>query len=320
MTKRDVLVMVPPLPPQMAQLEETYAVHRYDLAEDKAAFLAEHGPHCEAVATNGHEALTREQLEHLPNVKIVACSSAGYEYIDVDALTEKGIPFTNTSDALSDDVADCAVMLTLATRRHLVQGHAYVQTGEWGRQGMYPLTSAIKGKKAGIAGFGTIGKAIARRFEPMGLEIGYLARSKKDVPYRFFDDVVALADWADILVAIVPGGPETEGMIDARVCEALGPEGTFINVARGSVVNEQDLIAALSSGKLGSAGLDVYLNEPNPDPALTSLPNVTLYPHHASGTVETRDAMAQLVVDNIAACFAGKPLLTPVNDVAPARA
>lgn len=320
MTKHDVLVMVPPLPPQMAQLAETYTVHRYDQAEDKMAFLAEHGPKCEAVATNGHEPLTREHLAHLPNVKVVACSSAGYEYIDVDALTEAGIPFTNTSDALSDDVADCALMLTLACRRHLVQGHAYVKTGEWGRKGMYPLTSALKGKKAGIAGLGTIGKAIARRFEPMGLEIGYLARSQKDVPYQYFDDVVALAEWSDILVAIVPGGDETMGMIDVSVCEALGPEGTFINVARGSVVNETDLIAALSSGKLGNAGLDVYLNEPNPDPALTALPNVTLYPHHASGTVETRDAMAQLVVDNIAACFAGKPLLTPVNDVAPVGA
>lgn len=318
MSRRDVLVMVPLRPKAMAQIERAYRLHRYDEAADKPAFLAEHGPKCEAVVTNGHEPLKAEHLAHLPNVRIVACGSAGYEYIDVDALSERGIPFTNTSAALSEDVADCALMLTLACRRHLVQGHAYTQTGAWGRKGMYPLTSAIRGKRAGIASLGTIGAAIARRFEPLGLEIGYLARSEKDVPYRYFPDVVALADWADILVAILPGGPETESMMNAAVFRALGPDGTFINVARGSVVDEQALIAALSDGTLGNAGLDVYRNEPDPDLALTALPNVTLYPHHASGTVETRDAMAQLVVDNIAAFFAGKPLLTPVNDVDPA--
>ena len=315
MTKRELLVVYPTLPPQMAQLEETYTLHRYDQAEDKAAFIAEHGPKCEGVVINGHASFRREHLQQMPNLRIVACSSAGFEDIDVDALTEAGVHFTNTSDALFDDVADCALMLTLACRRHLVAGHDYVKTGAWGRQGMYPLTSALRGKKAGIAGLGTIGKAIARRFEPLGLELGYMARSKKDVPYTYHADIVSLAEWSDILIVIVPGGPETEGMINADVCKALGPKGTLINVARGSVVNETDLIAALKDGSLGDAGLDVYLNEPNPNPDLTGLPNVTLYPHHASGTVETRDAMAQLVVDNLAACFAGKPLLTPVNDV-----
>ncbi len=126
------------------------------------------------------------------------------------------------------------------------------------------------------------------------------------------ENVTQLADWSDILVVIVPGGPDTDGMINAEVLTALGPTGTLINVARGSVVNEADLIEALSTGKLGSAGLDVFYNEPNPDPRLTGLPNVTLYPHHASGTVETRDAMAQLVVDNLHAHFQGQPLLTPV--------
>ncbi|MCP1199541.1 2-hydroxyacid dehydrogenase [Notoacmeibacter sp. MSK16QG-6] len=312
MSRRDVLVMVPPRPKAMAQLESEYTLHRYDMATDKASFLAQNGPHCQAIVTNGHAELTREQLEHLPNVGIVACSSAGFEKIDIDALQERGIALTNSSDALLNEVADVALMLTLATRRELVQAHDYVRSGDWAKKGMYPLLSSMTGKRAGIVGLGNIGKAIARRLEVLGVEIGYIARSSKHVPYRFFEDVRSLAGWADILVAIVPGGDETRNMIDRTVLEALGPTGTLINVARGSVVDEEALIETLSTGKLGSAGLDVYVDEPDPNPALTSLPNVTLYPHHASGTVETRDAMAQTVVDNLAAHFAGQPLLNPV--------
>lgn len=321
MTKPDLLVMFPARPKAMAQLEAVYTLHRMDTAGDKDAFLAEYGPRCVGIVTNGHAALTRAQLEHLPSLQIVACTSAGHEYIDVDALTERGVPLTNTSLALFDDVADVAVMLLLATRRQLVAAHDYVVSGDWGHKGMYPLLSAIRGKRVGIAGMGQIGKAIARRCEPFGMEIGYTARSEKPLPYRFLPDVLALAEWSDILIAAVPGGPETRAMIDGAVLDAIGPTGTFINIARGSVVDEPALIAALRDGTLGSAGLDVFLNEPTPDPDLTGLPNVTLYPHHASGTVETRDAMAQLVVDNLAAHFAGQPLLTPVNaDAIPATA
>lgn len=315
MGKQDVLVMYPLRPKAMAQLEAAYTLHRYDEAADKPAFLREFGPLCTAIATNGHSALTAEDLEHLPNLRIVGCSSAGFEKIDAEALRARGIHFTNTSAALRDEVADVALMLTLAARRQLVAAHDYVRSGDWGRQGMYPLLSSMSGKRAGIVGLGQIGQASARRLEPMGVEIGYTARSEKPVAHRYFAALSDLADWADILVVVVPGGPETENLIDARIMQALGPAGTLVNVARGSVVDEPALIRALTDGTLGSAALDVYWNEPNPDPALTSLPNVTLYPHHASGTVETRDAMAQLVVDNLAACFAGEPLLTPVYEL-----
>lgn len=315
MKKHEVLVVYPARPKAMEQLDRAYTLHRYDEAADKDAFIAEFGPRCTGVVINGHAELTRAHLHHLPNLEIVACSSAGFESIDVEALRQRRVPFTNTSTALYDDVADTALMLTLAARRQLVAAHAYVTRGDWGRKGMYPLLSSMRGKRAGIVGLGRIGQAIATRFEALGVEIGYHSRREKPVEYAFFADLVELAGWSDILVAVVPGGPETEAMIDTHVLESLGAEGTFINVARGSVVDESALIRALSSGTLGSAGLDVYLNEPNPDPALTSLPNVTLYPHHASGTVETRDAMAQLVVDNLAAHYAGKPLLTPVFEL-----
>lgn len=315
MTKPDVLMMCATRPAAMAQLEAAYRLLRHDEAADPAAFLAEHGPRCTAVATNGHVPLTREHLTHLPALKVVACASAGFDEIDVDALTERGIVLTNTSDALFDDVADTAVMLTLAARRHLVRGHAYVQSGAWGREGMYPLLSALRGKRAGIVGLGRIGQAIASRLEPMGLDIGYTARSKKPVPYTYHDSVQALAAWSDVLILALPGGAATANLIGPAELDALGPTGTLVNIARGSVVDEPALVAALREGRLGSAALDVFWNEPNPDPALTGLPNVTLYPHHASGTEETRDAMAQLVVDNLAAHFAGRPLLTPVNGV-----
>ncbi len=312
MGKPEVMILVPPRHKAMAQLEAAYVLHRGDEAEDRDAFLAEYGPRCSAVVTNGHAPLSRGDLEHLPNLKIVCCSSAGFESIDDAALKERGIHFTNSSAALCDDVADIAVLLTLSCRRHLVAGHDYVASGDWGRKGMYPLLSAMKGKKAGIVGLGTIGKAIAARLTPFKVEVGYTARSRKPVDYHFAEDVTALAGWSDILIVAVPGGPETEKLIGKKVIAALGPEGTLINIARGSVIDEAAMIAALKDGTLGNAGLDVYLNEPNPNPELTALPNVTLYPHHASGTVETRDAMAQTVVDNLAAFHAGEPLITPV--------
>lgn len=312
MTRPDVLLMYPMRPIAMAQLQERYTLHRYDEAADKMAFLAEHGAACTAIATNGHAELGAAHLALLPNLRLVSCSSAGFESIDDAALRARGIGLTNTSAALRDDVADCALMLVLACRRRLIAGHAHVASGDWGRTGMLPLTSAIRGKRAGIVGLGSIGQAIADRLAVLGMQIGYTGRNRKPVDYTFHDDARALAEWADVLVVVVPGGPETEGMIDAAVLEALGPTGTLVNVARGSVVDEAALIAALHDGRLGSAGLDVFRNEPNPDPALTSAPNLTLYPHHASGTVETRDAMAQLMVDNLDAHFAGRSLLTPV--------
>lgn len=313
MTKPDVLVLVPARPKAMTQLDTTYTLHRLDLADDRQAFLKDHGPRCTAIVTNGHAALTRDDLGFLPNLEIVTCFSAGFESIDDAALRERGIALTNSSDALCDDVADTAVLLALACRRHLVAAHDYVKSGTWGQEGMFPLLSAMKGKRAGIVGLGTIGKAIARRLDPMRVELGYTARSAKDVSYRHFPDAATLAGWADILIIAVPGGTGTEQLINATVIDALGPSGTLINIARGSVIDEAAMIDALRSGRLGSAGLDVYLNEPDPDPALTELPNVTLYPHHASGTTETRDAMAQTVVDNLAAHYSGQPLLTPVH-------
>jgi lactate dehydrogenase-like 2-hydroxyacid dehydrogenase len=176
------------------------------------------------------------------------------------------------------------------------------------------VRAATAGSQAGIVGLGKIGMAIATRLQALGMRIGYFGRRRKEgVDYPFFADLEGLAAWSDILLVATPGGPETEGLISARVLAALGPEGTFVNVSRGSVVDETALIGALQRGEIASAGLDVYRNEPDPDPAFAALGNVVLYPHHASGTVETRDRMAEMTLGNLAAFFAGEPLLTPVN-------
>ena len=314
--KPDLLVIAPPLQPSLDALTSRYTLHRHDLADaaGKAALLAEVGPRVRGIITNGHEPLTAPMLAALPALEIVSCGSAGYDTIDVPALTARGIPLTNTSDALADDVADTALMLTLAARRGMVPGHAYVASGDWGRKGMFPLQSSVRGKKMGIVGMGKIGQAIIPRAEASGMQVAYFSRSEKPgVGRPFQPDLLALAAWADILVVIVSGGKGTMNLINADVLRALGPHGTLVNVSRGSVVDETALIAALQEGTLGHAALDVFWNEPNPDPVLTALPNVTLYPHHASGTRESRTAMSELAVANLDAHFSGQPLLSRVN-------
>lgn len=316
--KPDVLVVYPLRPRQMAMLEETYTVHRLDLltGETREAFLVETAARCRAMVVNGHVAVDDALLARLPALKLAACSSAGFDQMDVAAMTRRGVTLTNTSDVLLDDVADMALLLMLAVRRRLVVGDRYVRSGDWARKGMMPLTISAAGKKAGIVGLGRIGLAIAKRCEAVGMTIGYYGRSRKaGNDFAYFDDLVKLAAWADVLLVATPGGTETEGLISAAVIDALGPTGSLVNISRGSVVDEPALIRALQEGRIASAGLDVYVNEPNPDPAFAALDNVVLYPHHASGTEETRDRMAQLVIDNLAAFFAGKALLTPVNSI-----
>ncbi|WP_103171855.1 2-hydroxyacid dehydrogenase [Paracoccus sp. SY] len=312
--KPHVLIAYPLRPRFMEVLEARYTLHRLDLAADKGAVLDLAGPVCTAMVVNGHVAVDAAMLDRLPALKLAACSSAGFDMIDLEEMSRRGITLTNTSVALVDDVADMAVLLMLAARRRLVECDAHVRSGDWTRKGMFPLTMSTAGKRAGILGLGNIGLAIARRCEVMGLKIGYSGRNPKPgVNYDYFGDPAALASWADILLVATPGGAGTTGLISATVLDALGPQGTLVNVSRGSVVDEAALIAALRDGRIANAGLDVYLNEPDPDPELTALPNVTLCPHHASGTEETRDRMSQLTIDNLDAFFAGKPLLTPVN-------
>lgn len=279
---------------------------RYDIRDTP-------GPGIAVVLTGGGEGIDAATIDALPDLKLIAVCAVGYDKVDVAHAHARGIAVTNTPDVLTDDVADLAIGLMIATARRLPAMDQYVRTGRWAREGAPPLTTRLSGKRIGILGLGRIGHAIARRAEPFGGEIAYYSRGPKaDAPWRYAADPVALAASVDVLVVATAGGAATRGLVDKAVIDALGPAGMLINIARGSVVDEEALVSALVEGRLGGAGLDVFAHEPNVPEALMSLENVVLIPHLGSATRETRAAMARLVIDNVDAFFAGRPLLTPV--------
>jgi lactate dehydrogenase-like 2-hydroxyacid dehydrogenase len=312
MSRPEVLVVGPLRPEQMKVLEASYALHRYDQAADKEGFLNGRAGAIRAVVTTGGFGFTADLLARLPNLEIVGSSGVGVDKIDVAACRARGVPVTNTPDVLNDDVADLGMGLVIACLREMPQGDAYVRSGAWGRQGMMRMTTSLKGKTMGIVGLGRIGREVAERARAFKMRVAYTGRNRQDAPFDYVPDLIELARQADVLMLTCPGGEATRNLIGGTALEALGPDGWLVNMARGSVVDEPALIAALKAGTIRGAGLDVYWNEPRPDPELVALPNVAVYPHHSSGTFETRAAMSELVLDNLAAHFAGKPLLTPV--------
>lgn len=266
-------------------------------------------PHCRAVATASWQ--TNPRIYDLPGLEIVSCFGVGVDGIDFDITRPRGITVTNTPNVLNDAVADIAIALILATQRDLVNADHHVRSGAWAT-GPFPLGRSLAGQTLGIVGLGSIGEDIARRAETFKLKIAYHNRHRKDLPYEYFPDIVSLSEHADILLCMLPGGDATSKVIDAKVFAALGKDGTFINVGRGTSVDEEALIHALRSSVIRSAGLDVYQNEPNIRQELLTLRNVVLLPHIGSATFETRTAMGDLVVDNLLAWADGSPLLTPV--------
>ena len=293
----------------LEDLEARYRVLKLWEAPDRDAFLAEHRDEVRAIATRGDLGASAGLMAALPKLEIVACYGVGTDAIDLTHARAAGIRVTNTPDVLTDDVADIAVALLLAAARRLPQGDAEVRRGGWAM----PLTTRVSGKRVGIVGMGRIGAAVARRLAGFDADIAYFGRSRRDeLPYAFVDDLVALARRSEFLILTLAASDATKGIVDAKVLEALGSDGILVNVSRGSTVDEPALLAALEDGTIKGAGLDVFWNEPAIDPRFASLDNVVLQPHHASGTVETRKAMGQLVRDNLAAHFAGRPLVTPV--------
>ncbi len=309
----EILLVGPMMPHVMESLERDYVVHRLWEAEDRAAFLAEVGRRVRAIGTDGHRGASPELMDALPNLEIIGCYGVGVDAIDLDHAAARGVAVTNTPDVLNEDVANMAIALLLATTRRLCEGDRYVRSGQW-LEGAMPLTRAIHGRRLGILGLGRIGRLIALKAEVFGCEIAYHGRRRQeDQPYRYHAALAELARDSDFLVVICPGGAATHNIVDREVMDALGPEGILINVARGSVVDEPALVAALSDGRLGGAGLDVFADEPRVPEALLAMDNVVLSPHQGSGTVETRRAMGDLVLDNLRAHFAGEPLPTPVQ-------
>jgi len=308
--KPDVLMISNVYEPTFKALEATYTLHHLWRAADRDELLA-NLPRITAAVTSGGVGATRELLARLPQLEILACFGVGVDAIDLAYAKQRGIRVTNTPDVLTDEVADLALGLLLATARRIVEADRYVRSGAWLRGTMH-LNQRLHGKRLGIVGMGRIGQAIAVRAAAFNMQIAYFGPRAKDLPYRFEPDLVALARSVDFLVAATPGGAATRGLVSREVIEALGPKGTFINIARGSVVDEPALVDALVNGRLAGAGLDVFADEPHVPDALLKLDSVVLQPHQASATHETRAAMGQLVIDNLAAYFAARPLLTQV--------
>ncbi|WP_340117206.1 2-hydroxyacid dehydrogenase [Pelagibius sp. 7325] len=309
--KPELIMVGPMMPHVMEALDSDFTVHRLWEVSDKKALLDEVGSQVRAIATSGHLGASAELMDALPKLEIIGCYGVGVDAIDLPHAAKRQVIVTNTPDVLNDDVANMAIALLLATSREIVNGDRYVREGKWLKGAMH-LTRSIRGRTLGILGLGRIGKDIARKAEAFGMEIAYHGRAKQDVPYRYYADLVEMAGDSDYLVAICPGGPATDKIVNRAVLDAIGPNGVFINVARGSVVDEPALVAALEEGRLGGAGLDVFAEEPKVPEALFKMEQVVLQPHAASATHETRRAMGDLVVDNLRAHFAGKPALTPV--------
>jgi lactate dehydrogenase-like 2-hydroxyacid dehydrogenase len=246
---------------------------------------------------------------------MVSIIGVGYDGVDTAAANELGIKVTHTPDVLNDDVADLALGLMLCAARKLPQADQYVRQGLWAKQGAMPLTRKLSGSRVGIVGMGRIGKTIAKRCAAFDMSIAYTARTvKAELPFQFYATAKELASHVDFLVVITPGGAATKHMINAEVLAALGSDGYLVNVARGSVVDQEALISALQNKTIAGAGLDVFANEPNVPEAFFLLDNVTLAPHVGSATNATRKAMADLALLNLANFYAGKPLATPVPE------
>jgi lactate dehydrogenase-like 2-hydroxyacid dehydrogenase len=297
----------------MEALERDFEVLRLFETGDPDALIGSNAERIRAIATRGDLGASARLMQALPNLELVSVFGVGTDGVDLAFARSRNIKVTNTPDVLTDDVADIAVALLLATARFVPQGDKLVRSGNW-PQGGLPLATRVHGKKAGIVGMGRIGASVAKRLSVFDCDISYFARSAKpNSPFRFEPDLIALARDSEFLIITLSGGESTRSMIGADVLNALGSNGILVNVSRGTTVDENALIEALRNKTIKAAGLDVFWNEPTINPAFFALDNTVLQPHHASGTVETRRAMGQLVRDNLAAHFAGNPLLTPVD-------
>ena len=309
-----VLVTQPMFHVPLEEFADQYRLYPLWEAETPEEVLQELGPTCQVAVVRGK--FTAEMMDLLPRLKLLAVCGVGYDNVDVEAAIQRGIKVTNTPDVLTEDVADLAVGLMLAAGRRIVKGVRYVRAGLWKSKGMMTFTGRVQGRRVGIIGLGRIGLAIAKRCEGFNMEVAYHNRNRRnDVPYAYKSSPGELAKWTDYLVVAIPGGKETYHLVDAEVLKALGPEGTLVNVGRGSNIDHGALARALQDGTLGAAALDVVAGEPEVPPELLAIDeNLVLQPHHASGTFDTRRAMVELAFANVEAFFTGGSLLTPVPE------
>jgi lactate dehydrogenase-like 2-hydroxyacid dehydrogenase len=299
--------------PLQQALEREYTVHKVWDAPDRQAFIEAVGPRLRGVVTTVVDGVSAREIDAMPKVEIISCFGKSLAKVDVAAARRRGIAVTNVPDSVSVPVADIALGLIVMVMRRMTEAERYVRAGKWPEK-PFPPGRGLTGKICGIVGLGEIGREIARRVEACGMPVCYHGpRRKTDVAYRFFAELEEMARAADCLIVTCPATPETQNLIDARILEALGPEGYLINVARGSIVDEPALIAALTSGRIAGAGLDVLRDEPRVPPELLALDNVAIVPHIGSNIMEIREERLTNIVGNLRAHFAGQPLLTPVD-------
>ena len=310
----DILVTAP-LPDFLyGPLKADFRCHDYFQANDKPGLLRQVAGSIHGLVQGGGTVTPTSLLDALPALQIISVFGVGYDGVPVAYCKKRDIKVTNTPDVLTDDVADVAVALILMTGRGFVRLNRFVHAGDWLKRGP-ELTTRLGGKTVGILGLGRIGKAIAQRVTAMGMDVAYTGRNPQDVPYRFIADLKALAAASDFLVVACPGGPATRNLVDADVLAALGPAGTIVNIARGSIIDEPAMVKALQAGTIKAAGLDVFGDEPNIPAPLLEMKNVVLLPHVGSATHETRKAMGDLCKANLDAWFARKPLLTLIPEL-----
>jgi lactate dehydrogenase-like 2-hydroxyacid dehydrogenase len=308
--KPEIILTAPGHAGTMATLLAEFDAHKYWEAPDKKAFVQKNKG-ARGLATFGPLSVDGAFMDQFPKLEIISNFGVGVDAINLADAKSRGIIVTNTPDVLNDCVADTALALVLMTLRKLPQSEGYLRAGQWLHK-PYPLTTSAGGKTLGILGLGRIGEAIAKRALACGMKIRYHNRRKKDVPYPYDPDPVTLAKNSDVLMVVTPGGAETSRLVNARILDALGPQGYLVNIARGSVVDEPALLRYLQEKRIAGAGLDVYADEPRVPPEFFKLDNAVLLPHVGSATVETRKAMGDLQVENLRRHFSGQPVLTRV--------
>tara|TARA_A100001011_G_scaffold329797_1_gene355268 strand:- start:832 stop:1788 length:957 start_codon:yes stop_codon:yes gene_type:complete len=315
--KNEIIVIGDYTVTQLEKLSEEFQTELVENTDGLESLSVASREKIEGVAFKGHRPLEFDapSLNLLPKLRLISNFGVGYDGIDIQEATRRGIKITNTPDVLNDDVADVAIGMLLALSRDFIKGVDWIKSGDWSKSGEMPLNRTISGKKAGIVGLGRIGHAIAFRLSGFKMDIHYYSRSEKESAkeWKFYEDPVSLAAEVDFLFIALVGGQETSEFVSKEVIEALGVDGILINISRGSTVDEKALLSALEKKQIRGAALDVFTGEPNINPRFLELDNVFLQPHQGSGTIETREAMAKLQRDNLSRFFANKTLLTPVN-------
>ncbi|CNH81326.1 2-hydroxyacid dehydrogenase [Yersinia vastinensis] len=311
-SKQAVLIIAPVMDYLTQKLEQNFTVHKLFQMTDPTEFLAEQGKNIKGIVTRGDIGVTNEVLALLPEVQIISIFGVGTDAVDLDMTRERNIIVTTTPGVLTDDVADTALGLIIATSRRLCQADKFLRAGQWPHSSL-PLSSKVTGKRLGIFGMGRIGQAIARRAVGFDMQIAYTDTVHiESLPYQYVPDLMSLAQQSDILVVAISGGKDSAGLVNKTTFAVMPNHALLINIARGSMVNQDDLIHALQQQEIGGAGLDVFADEPNVPQALIEMDNVVLLPHIASATTETRIQMSDIVFSNILAHFSGEKAPTAI--------